>query len=195
MRIVTLSPGQFDKFASKHRYRNYYQTSIYGNLMSNFGYNIHYLGIVNDTNKLIGATLILYKQVFMSNKIAYAPRGLLYNYENKEKLEETIKLIKKVLGKQGFMLLRIDPYIPLTIRDSRGTIINFNNQGNNIIDNLKNVGFAYKGKTNAFETEKPRWESLVILNSNTKELFSQFDKRTRSKIKTPAPIRRCSNCI
>ena len=31
-------------------------------------------------NKLIGATLIIYKKVFMKTKIAYAPRGLLFNY-------------------------------------------------------------------------------------------------------------------
>ena len=64
MKIVTLSPEQFDKFASNHRYRNYYQSSAYGNVMVKFGYNIHYLGIVSDQNKLIGATLIIYKEIF-----------------------------------------------------------------------------------------------------------------------------------
>ena len=33
------------------------------------------------------------------------------------------------------MYLSIDPYIPLTIRDSEGNIINFNNKGNVIIEN------------------------------------------------------------
>ena len=167
MKIVTLNSKQFDNFAKNHRYRNFYQTSAYGSLMTKFGYNIHYLGIVSDTNKLIGATLILYKNIFMNNKIAYAPRGILFNYENIDDLEDVIKKIKQVLGKQGFMLLRIDPYIPLTIRDYNGTIMNFNNQGNKIIENLKSTGFEYKGKTTTFETEKPRWESLIILNNNT----------------------------
>lgn len=183
MKIVTLTPQQFDRFGTNHRYRNYYQTSTYGSLMTKFGYNIHYLGIVSDTNKLIGATLILYRQVFMNNKIAYAPRGILFNYENLEYLEEATKKIKQVLSKQGFMLLRIDPYIPLTIRDSQGTIMNFNNQGNKIIDNLQSVGFNYKGKSISFETEKPRWEGLVILGENTENLFNKFEKRTRNKIR------------
>ena len=39
MKIVTLSPEQFDKFAQNHRYRNYYQSSAYGNVMVKFGYN------------------------------------------------------------------------------------------------------------------------------------------------------------
>ena len=81
------------------------------------------------------------------------------------------------------MLLRIDPYIPMTIRDYEGNIMNFNNKGNAIIDNLKKVGFIYKGKTLYFETEKPRWEALVILQRDIREIFSKADKRTRNKIR------------
>lgn len=183
MKIVTLSSDQFDNYASNHRYRNYFQSSFYGNLMSKFGYNTHYLGIVNDQNKLIGASLLLYRTVFMGNKIAYAPRGILYNYENAPSIVEMAEKLKKVLGKQNFMLLRMDPYIPITIRDNVGNIMNFNNKSNEIIENIKNAGFTYKGKTLFFETEKPRWEALVLLNRDIREIFSKFDKRTRNKIR------------
>lgn len=183
MKIVTLSPEQFDRFAQNHRYRNYYQSSAYGNVMVKFGYNVHYLGIVSDTNKLIGATLIIYKEIFMSNKIAYAPRGILFNYEDENQVADMTKKLKQLLGKQGFMLLRMDPYIPETIRDQDGNTINFNNQSTKIIENLKKAGFSYKGKTKFFETEKPRWEALVLLNRDDREIFSRFDKRTRNKIR------------
>ena len=187
MKIVKLSSSQFDKFAASHRYRNYFQSSMYANVMTKFGYHAQFIGIVNDQNKLIGATLIIYKEVFMKNKIAYAPRGILYNYENEEELEELVKKLKKVLGKQGFMLLRIDPYIPLTIRDAEGNTMNFNNKGTQIIENIKKAGFEYKGKTLNFETEKPRWEALVLLQRDLREIFAKLDKRTRNK------IRRASN--
>lgn len=183
MKIVTLSPEQFDRFAASHRYRNYYQSSVYGNVMVKFGYNVHYLGIVSDLNKLIGATLIIYKEIFMSNKIAYAPRGILFNYEDADQVVEMTKKLKQLLGKQGFMLLRMDPYIPETIRDQDGNTINFNNQASKIIDNLRKAGFSYKGKTKFFETEKPRWEALVLLNRDDREIFARFDKRTRNKIR------------
>lgn len=186
MKIVKLSSSQFDKFASSHRYRNYYQTSMYANVMNKFGYHTQFLGVVNDENKLIGATLLLYKEVFMNNKIAYAPRGILFNYENKENIIELVEKLKKVLGKQGFMYLRIDPYIPLTIRDSEGNIMNFNNKGNEIIDNLKKAGFEYKGSNLFFETEKPRWEALVLLQNDLRELFAKLDKKTRNKIRKAA---------
>jgi len=183
MKIVKLNSEQFDRFALTHKYRNYYQSSMYANVMKKFGYHSQYLGIVNENNKLIGATLIIYKEVFMGSRMAYAPRGPLFNYENEEDIKELVEKLKKVLGKQGFMLLRIDPYIPMTIRDYEGNIMNFNNKGNTIIDNLKKAGFIYKGKTLYFETEKPRWEALVILQRDIREIFSKADKRTRNKIR------------
>ena len=183
MKIVKLNAAQFDKYVSNHRYRNYYQTSMYGSVMSKFGYKTQYIGIVNESNKLIGATLLIYKNVFMKNKMAYAPRGILFDYENADNVENLVEALKKTLGKQGFMLLRIDPYIPLTIRDADGAIMNFNNKGNQIIENLKNAGFAYKGKNLFFETEKPRWEALITLQKDVREIFAKLDKRTRNKIR------------
>ena len=104
MKIVKLNAAQFEKYASNHRYRNYYQTSMYGNVMAKFGYSCQYIGVTNDENKLIGATLLIYKTVFMNHKIAYAPRGVLFDYEN-DNLEEFIGLFKKVLKQDIYYLL------------------------------------------------------------------------------------------
>jgi lipid II:glycine glycyltransferase (peptidoglycan interpeptide bridge formation enzyme) len=156
---------------------------MYANVMVKFGYHAQFLGVVNDQNKLIGATLIIYKDVFMGNKIAYAPRGILFDYDDEANTKQLADKLKKVLGKQGFMALRIDPSIPLTIRDSDGSMMNLNNKGNTIIDNLKKAGFEYKGKTLFFETEKPRWEALVLLQRDIREIFAKMDKRTRNKIR------------
>ena len=80
------------------------------------------------------------------------------------------------------MYISIDPYIPLTIRDAEGNIINFNNKGNIIIENLKTSEFTYKGKTLYFETKKPRWEALVLLNRDIKDISARLDKKTRNKL-------------
>ena len=183
MKIVKINAQQFDKFASTHRYRNLYQSSMYAAVMIKFGYHAQFLGMVSKENKLIGATLIIYKEVFMGNKIAYAPHGILFNYEDLDSTLELGNRLKKVLGKQGFMMLRMDPYVPLTIRDCEGNIMNFNNKGNSIIDNLKKAGFKYKGKTIGFETEKPRWEALVLLQRDVRDIYAKIDKHARNKIK------------
>ena len=96
MKIVKLNATQFDKFAETHRYRNYFQSSMYADVMVKFGYRAKFLGFVNDQNKLMGATLIIYKQVFMGNKIAYAPRGILFNYEEEENVKELAQKLTKI---------------------------------------------------------------------------------------------------
>lgn len=183
MKLVTLNQQQFNKYASSHRYRNYYQTSAYGLSMLKLGYNVHYFGIVDGTNSLIGATMILYKEVFMNNKIAYAPRGILFDYSDSKKVKELAECLRNLLGKQGFMLLRMDPYIPISIHSNDGNLINMNNQESIILENLATAKFEYKGKNLYFENEKPRWEALVLLNKNEEVLFESFDKRTRNKIR------------
>ena len=183
MKIVKLNAEQFDKYASSHRYRNYYQSSQYANVMVKFGYHAQFLGIASDDNKLLGATLIIYKDAFMGNKIAYAPRGILFDYENEENVKELVKVLKKTLSKEGIMLLRIDPYIPLNIKDNEGNTMNFNNKGTIIIENLTKSGFKYKGQTLYFETEKPRWEALVLLQRDIRDIFNKIDKRTRNKLR------------
>ena len=183
MRIVKLSSSQFDKFAATHKYRNYFQTSQYANVMIKYGYHATFLGIVSDEEKLVGATLIIYKEIFMGSKMAYAPHGLLFDYDNIDNVKELVRNLKKVLGKQGIMFLRIDPYIPLAIYDGEGNTMNLNTKGDTIINNLVKSGFKYKGRNKFFETEKPRWESLVLLQRNIDDLFAKVDKRTRNKIR------------
>ncbi len=183
MKLVTLRPDQFDKFAQKHRYRSLYQTSSYAKSMLKFGYNIHFLGFTNSNNELIGATFITYKEVFMNNKIAYAPRGILFDFSDSSKVRKLVEKLKQVLGKQGFMLLRMDPYIPISIRSSDGNIININNQEKIICENLITAGFEYKGKNLFFENEKPRWEALILLNKPLEMIFNNFDKNVRNKIR------------
>ena len=188
MKIVNLSAEQFDTFADNHKYKNYYQTSEYANLIKQFGYHTQFLGISNDDNKLIGATLIIYKEIFMKNKIGYAPRGILFDYEDPKELKEMIELLKRTLYKGKFMLFRIDPYIPLSIRNNTGEILNINQSAESIIKNLEDVGFKYKGENLFFETEKPRWEALVVLKRDIRDIFANFDKRTRNKIRRAANL-------
>lgn len=182
MKIITLKPEQFDEYALKHKYRNYFQSSQYANTMSTQGFKIHYLGILDELNKLIGATVIIYKEMFMNKKIAYAPRGILFDYTNQPLVNELVKKLINLLGKQNFLILRMDPYIPATVRNKEGKIININKDVNTIMLNLKNAGFKYKGQNKFFENEKNRFEALVLLNNDIREIYKSFSKRIKHKL-------------
>ena len=51
MKICNLEKEQFDSFAKKHKYRNYYQSSTYGSIMAKFNYEVKYIGITDFTEK------------------------------------------------------------------------------------------------------------------------------------------------
>lgn len=182
MKVVTIDSAQFDSFADKHKYRNYYQTSKYGNVMSNFNYEVRYIGIMDDNDTMIGASLLLLQDEVMKTKLAYAPRGILFDFTDSLKVDELVEALKNDLGKEGIISLRIDPAIPMTIRDGKGNIANINNEASMIDANLKKAGFMYKGQNLYFEAEKPRWEALVVLSKDIREIYKDFDKRTRNKI-------------
>ena len=183
MKIITLDEISFDKFASTHKYRNYYQTSSYGKIIKNHGFDIHYIGIIDDLGNLLGASLLLYKEVFMSYKIAYAPRGFLFDYTNINNLKEFTTRLKKLLSKQGFISVTIDPYLPVNIRDKNGKIININNEANIALENLKATEYNYLGPNLFFESKKPRFEAIITLDKDIKDIYQSFEKRIRHKIK------------
>ncbi len=182
MEIVTINQTQFDAFADTHKYRNYYQTSKYGDVMSKFNYEVRYIGIMDDNHNMIGASLLLLQNSAMKTKLAYAPRGILFDFTDALKVNELTKTLKESLGKEGIVSLRMDPAIPMSIRDHEGNITNVNNEAQMIDENLQKAGFIYKGQNVYFETEKPRWEALVVLSKDIKDIYKQFDQRTRNKI-------------
>lgn len=182
MKIITLDEQQFDDFAKTHKYTSYYQTSSYGKTMKDNDFFIHYLGFKDDNRKIIGATLIVYKEVFMNKKIAYAPRGILIDYNDRPLLQEMAHKLKQVLGKQGFLLLKMDPYIIATVRNKNGKVINMNKSINDIMKNIKSAGFKYKGQNKFFENELPRFEAICSLQEDTRIIFKNLSKRTRHKI-------------
>lgn len=183
MKIFTIEKEQFDSFAKRHKYRNYYQSSTYARIMNKFNYEISYIGITNDDDeRLIGASVLLLQEVFMKNKIAYAPRGILFDFTDSSKVNDLVIALKRDLNKNNIISLRIDPAIPINIRDTKGNIVNINNEANIIMENLKHSGFSYKGPNIYFETEKPRWEALTVLQQDIREIYKSFDKRCRNKI-------------
>ena len=187
MKITSISEQQFDSFAKNHMYKNYYQTSSYGKVLQQMGFTIEYIGIMDDVNLMFGASLIAYKKVFMGKNIAYAPRGILYNYESSSSVQELVKCLKDYLSKKGCLMLRMDPYIPATIRNSKGKATNMNQNVNNIMANLKQAGFTYKGQNKFFENELSRYEAILLFqNRNIKDIYVGFNKRTKHKINKAA---------
>lgn len=182
MKIITLKEEEFDHFASKHKYRNYHQTSNYAKVMKTEGYDYHYLGFLNNSNELIGATLLIYKKVWMNYKFTYAPFGFLIDYTNNDLIEELTTKLKKLLLKQRFIYIKINPLIHCAERKKDGNIISYNPEINEILEILKKNGYIHHGFNKFFENQKPRWTAITKLTTSNDKIYYQLDKQTRNKI-------------
>ena len=182
MKIVILTPEQFDNFSDNHPLHTYYQTSMYGNLMKKNGFKVEYYGFVDGSNMLIGATLMLTKKLFFGHKYAYAPRGFLIDYDNKQLITELSRKLKRYLAKSNYVFLKIDPPVVANKRDKDGNIIPSPYQ-NDIIIFLQNNGYSYFGDNKFFGTEKPRWNAILKVTGSAESLYKNFDSNIKNKIR------------
>lgn len=182
MKIVKLTPEQFDNFSSNHPLHTYYQTSAYGNLMSQEGFDPHYYGFINDQNILIGASLVLVQKLFLGYKYAYAPRGYLIDYDNKDLIIDVTNKMKRFLAKNSIIFLKIDPPVVNNKRDKDGNILK-SPYTNDLIPFLIKIGYDYFGDNKFFGTLKPRWNAILKVTGSSQTLFDNFDHSVKNKIR------------
>ena len=182
MKIVRLNPEQFDNFSSNHPLHTYYQTSGYGNLMSLENFVPEYYGFINEQNMLIGASLILVQKLFLGYKYAYAPRGFLIDYDNKDLIIDVTNKMKKFLAKNNIVFLKIDPPVVNNKRDKDGNILQ-SPYTNDLIPFLQKIGYHYFGDNKFFGTLKPRWNAMLKVTGSSDTLFKNFDGSVKNKIR------------
>lgn len=178
MKLKTLSIFEFDEFSKKHPLGTYHQSSNYGILMSENKYDYELIGMVDEDNNILAASLILIKKIGLFERYGYAPKGFLIDYSNTELLEQFCKLLKKRYYRKNFVFIKINPEIAI------GTINNKNeveyNDNKNLIPIFERIGFKKLKDNKLFESLIPKYN--VILNMKDYNI-SKNDKRTRNKIR------------
>ncbi len=184
MKIITLKEEEFDRFSSTHKYNTFYQSSSYAEFAKrNEQYNVHYLGFIDEnSDTLIGAALMLYKPLFWGYKYAYSPRGLLIDYDDNNMVSEVTQELKKLLKKQKFIFVTVDPLIVASERDRNGKIVQFNKSVNRILNNLQKNSHEHFGFNIYNESTLPRWNVVARLNRDGRTIFNNFDDNIKQKL-------------
>ncbi len=181
MKIVALSKEEFDEFAYKHKYSTYYQTSAYAETSRYEGLNTFYIGFV-EKGTLIGVTLFLHKTFYLYYKYAYAPRGFLIDYTDPKLVRNVTMGLVKLLKKQHYAFIKIDPPIICSEKDRHGNVIYFSNTVNSILATLKRNGYKHQGFNKYFENYKPRLNAFINLQNDLKVIYSKVDYQSKSII-------------
>ena len=182
MKIVELSKKDFDEFAIKHKYRSFYQTSQYGTLMSNNGFEPIYIGL-DDYGEIKAAALILVKNILFGFKFGYSPRGYLIDFNDYELVNSFTNSLRDYLMKKGLLYITIDPHVTHLERDEDGKPVGSDQNGVNISESLKRMGYEHRGFNLYFETYKPRWNMVLKTEEPSNKVFNSFEKSTRTKIR------------
>ena len=182
MRIITLTKDEFDSFSNRNSLNTFYQSSNYADFAKiNDNYEVHYLGFKDNDDNLIGASLILYKTLFWGYKAAYAPRGFLLSYNEKDILS-VVENLKRLLRKQKFIFITIDPPIVLSERDKNGQILQSNDDADHLLKTFRKNNFEHIGFNLYNESKLSRWNVIARLNSDSRILYNNFDNEVKEKI-------------
>lgn len=176
-KLVELSDEEFNEYAIKHEHNNFFQSIYMKKLLEKENKEVYLLGLKDDSNNIICATLITNSSSFMGYKTYEALKGFLIDYTNEELVSYfTLKIKDFIKEKKGYRLI-IDPYIPYVERDIDGKEVE-NGIDNRYVDKyLKKIG--YKSLKNNAQV---KWTFVLDTNKSIEELLSDMKPNTRNCI-------------
>ena len=151
MKIRQLSIFEFDKFALSHPLSSYYQTSNYALFQSEQGNDYDLIGLVNEKNEIIAASLIVIKKINIFFSYGYAPRGFLMNYYDEAIIKEFTTKLKKHYYNKNVAFIKVNPEIEIGQIDFKKQSITYN-RNRNIANTLKKYNFKKLSGNKLFET-------------------------------------------
>lgn len=178
MKIRQLSIFEFDKFALSHPLSSYYQTSNYALFQSEQGNDYDLIGLVNEKNEIIAASLIVIKKINIFFSYGYAPRGFLMNYYDEAIIKEFTTKLKKHYYNKNVAFIKVNPEIEIGQIDFKKQSITYN-RNRNIANTLKKYNFKKLSGNKLFETKLPNYNAITILKEYN---FKNLPKNARNKI-------------
>ncbi|MBR1936879.1 MAG: peptidoglycan bridge formation glycyltransferase FemA/FemB family protein [Bacilli bacterium] len=183
LKLKNIEKDQYDKFVNTHKTKSHFLQSLSWGEFSKSKKNLtpYYLGLVNEEDKLVGATLLLEKKLPLNYSYFYAPRGFVIDFKKKELVREMTKQVINYIKDKKAIFLKIDPDIIKTQFNYLNEEI-VNNDWEDIFNTLKEVGFKHQGFTKNFETMQPRYTFRIDLTQSLEDIESHFSKTTKQRI-------------
>lgn len=176
MKIIVLTQTQYKNYSNIHNQRNFGQTIEYSLLQENRTYNKMFLGLVDESNNLHAATLLLIKNISPSIKEAYAPNGFLIDYSNFELVKTFTEELRIYLKKLKITYLITNPMFKKKIYNKQNVIIE-NNE--NILNNFIKLDYQSIGYNSDFS----KYDIIIENYNSTDDIYRKFNRNTKRNIK------------
>ena len=179
MKFVILDEKEFDSFSCSHPQASFYQSSNWGHLKEENGWNMHLLG-VKKGKQILAATLLLGKKTPIGYYMFYAPRGFLIDYDNYDILSFFTQEIKNYAKKRKGIFIKLDPYLSYQDRDINGNIVKDGHDNKHAFQNLIKMKYKHFGFNIMQDTLQPRWMFVTETKGKTlDDIYSHMDPKTR----------------
>lgn len=183
MKFVTLTSGEFEKFTSSH-FSHYTQSRIHFDNRSELKGDVHIVGVKDDSDNVIAATLMTEARALKVFKYFYTHRGPVMDYSNIELVHFFFKSLTRYLKKHNCLYVLVDPYILENLRNADGEILeSYDNRA--VIKTLEELGYKHQGWSVGYSTmSQIRWLSILDLKDKSEDqLLKEMDYQTRRNIK------------
>jgi len=179
MRLKELTFEEFKNFQQEHPLSNFYQTSNYAMLMAENGYEYDLIGMVDEEDNILAASVILIKPIGIKCFYGYAPRGFLIDYTNEFLINKFTQELKKYYYEKNVIFIKLNPNLPIGEIDNN-SFNTYYNSNEDIRYLLEKNGYKKLKDNLYFEAELPRFNAFINLNNFSSQAL---DKNTKNKIK------------
>lgn len=184
LKLKNIEKEKFDEYVVNHPTKSHFLQSTEWGEFCKVKKNLtpYYLGLVNENDEIVGATLLLQKHLPMNLSYFYAPRGFVIDYVKKEIVKSmTEKIVNFAKSKKG-IFVKIDPDIIYKSYNYENEEIIQKVNAEEIYKTLKELGWEHQGFTKNFETMQPRYTFRIDLSQDIETIENHFSKTTRQRI-------------
>lgn len=184
-KLIELDGMIYDEYVRNHQFKSHFlQSYAWGQFAKKEkNQTPYYLGLVDEKNNILGATLLLQKHLPLGLSYFYAPRGFVIDFTDESLLKKfSVEVIKFIKSKKA-IFLKIDPDLIWYEEDYKGNEVNPKYNCKKIFNTLQMIGFKHLGFTKNFETTQPRYTFRINLDGTIEDIESRFSKTVKQRIK------------
>lgn len=179
MKIKELTIQAFTEYVKNSPLKNYMQTEEYARLMGEHKYNYDYIGLVDESNVIVAASLILFKKIGLNMRYGYAPKGFLINYYDENLVDVFTKKLKEFYSKKNVVFIKINPEI--VVGEVNPKTLEFKDNPNmRLKREIQRFGFNKLKDNLYFESINPRFNAYINLKSSN---IKNYSKANRNKVR------------
>ncbi|MBQ2910088.1 MAG: peptidoglycan bridge formation glycyltransferase FemA/FemB family protein [Bacilli bacterium] len=198
LKLRSISKIEFDNYVKENTNTHFMHSSAWGEFEKVTSHvTPHYLGLTDEDNTIVAATLLLEEHLPLNSSNLYAPRGFVIDYNDKSLLKTFTTKLKDFAKTRKATSIRINPSLTTT-DDALATLKELNYKKNShvklleytykidLTKNLKEIEKEYSDnvKENLLKTEKYDVELLIADPKDFEEFLTLQDNKNNDYYET-----------